>query len=318
MEPVAQFDVHPEMRELIASKQAVPQTLDPQEMRKAWNDYGARTGREYPEGMQVHDEQLACPGAGTGGRVPVRFYRPKAAENPAPCVIYLHGGAFVKGSLDSGDSNAWGIADQVGASVVSVDYRLAPDNSFPAALEDCYAVLSYLAEHGPAHGIDPERIALWGDSAGANLGAATCLLARDRGGPKIAAQALHYPCLTDELTSESYVRFADSPGLRTAYMDTCWGFYLGSDRPTRNGYAAPLKAEDVSRLPPAHIHYAEIDPLADDSVIYAERLREAGNRVVIRCAERMIHGFLRARFSGPDAAAEFAKPCFFLRDELGL
>ena len=200
--------------------------------------------------------------------------------------------------------------------VVSVDYRLAPKHPFPAAPEDCYAVTNHLAEHGETFGVQGDRLALWGDSAGGNLTAATCLMARDRGGPRIVAQALNYPCLTDELTSDSYRRYAESPGLRTANMDTGWSHYLGDRRPTNNPYAAPLKAEDLSDLPPAHVHYAEIDPLADDAIQYAERLAAAGNVVVSRCARRMIHGFLRARFSGTDAAAEFARPCEFLRRSL--
>ena len=176
--------------------------------------------------------------------------------------------------------------------------------------------MSHLSERGGTFGVQGDRIALWGDSAGGNLAAATCLMARDRGGPHIMAQALNYPCLTDELTSDSYRRYAESPGLRTADMDGGWSRYLGNRRPTGDPYAAPLKAEDLSCLPPAHVHYAEIDPLADDAVRYAGRLAAAGNEVVARCARRMIHGFLRARFSGAEAAAEFARPCRFLRDRL--
>ena len=312
------YDVHPDMFALIAAKQAVPRTLDPEAMRESWNAYGARTGQDYPPGMQVHDTHAETPGAGRDGTVPIRIYRPTAVLDPSPCAIYLHGGAFVKGSLDSGDSVAWGIAEHVGAVVVSVDYRLAPDHPYPAAVEDCHAVLSYLAARGGEYGIDVDRIALIGDSAGGNLTAATCLVARDRGGPAIAGQAMNYPCLTDEFTADSYARYADSPGLKAELIDACWNYYLDGKRPTSEPYAAPLKTPDVSNLPPAHIHYAEYDPLADDGPGYAERLRAAGNHVELRCAERMIHGFMRARFSGPEAAAEFAKPCDFIRWVLGL
>ena len=237
-------------------------------------------------------------------------------EAPSPCVVYLHGGAFIKGSLESGDTVAWGVAEETGTVVVSVDYRLAPQHPFPAALEDCHAVVSHLAECGEALGVRGDRLGLWGDSAGGNLTAATCLLARDRGGPRILAQALNYPCLTDELTSDSYRRYAESPGFTRASMDLGWSHYLGNRRPTHDPYAVPLKAGDLSGLPPAHVHYAEFDPLADDAVRYAERLGAAGNEVVVRCAQRMIHGYLRARFSGPDAATEFARPCRFLRSKL--
>ena len=310
------FDIHPDMDEVIAAKRAVAQTNDPQELRAAWNAYGARLARDRPGAMVVRDTVIARP-ATHGGDIPIRIYCPRGVETPSPCVVYLHGGAFIKGSLDSADTVAWGVADEVGVVVVSVDYRLAPQHPFPAGLEDCYAVVNFLAEQGDALGVQGGRLALWGDSAGGNLAAATCLMARDRGGPRIMAQALNYPCLTDELTSDSYLHHAESPGLRTANMDVAWSHYLGCRRPTDDPHAAPLKAEDLSGLPPAHIHYAEIDPLADDAVRYAERLAAAGSEVVPRCARRMIHGFLRARFSGPDAAAEFAHPCEFLRNRFG-
>ena len=311
----ATFDIHPDMDELIAAKREVAQTSDPQAMRAAWNAYGARLGRDRPAGMTVRDTVVPRP-ASHGGDIPIRVYRPEGAKFPSPCVVYLHGGSFYKGSLDSGDTVAWGVAEETGTVVVSVDYRLAPRHPFPAGLEDCHAVVSHLAGHGATFGVQGERLALWGDSAGGNLAATTCLLARDRGGPRILAQALNYPCLTDELTSGSYRRYAESPGLVTVNIDMGWSHYLGNRRPTDDPRAAPLKAGDLSGLPAAHIHYAEIDPLADDAPQYAERLAAAGNEVVLRCARRMIHGFLRARFSGPDAAAEFSRPCSFLHERL--
>ena len=309
------LDIHPDMGELLDAKAALPSTDASETLRAGWNDYAARMQRPYPEGMVVHDMPLACPGAGTDGRIMVRVYRPAGLPRLAACTVYLHGGAFIKGSLDSGDPIAWGIADQARAIVVSAEYRLAPDHPFPAGVEDCYAVLQHLSLYGPALGIDPARLAVWGDSAGGNMTAAVCLMARDRGGPSIAAQVLIYPCLTDNLSSDSYVRYAEAP-VRTDSIDRAWDLYLGAGRPTQNGYAAPLKAQDLSGLPPAHIHYAEFDCLADDSKHFAARLRQAGTPVTLRCAERMIHGFVRARFSGPDAAREYDLPCGFLRQHL--
>ena len=309
------FDIHPDMDELIAAKREAARTTDPKEVRAAWNAYGARMGKERPAAMTVRNAVVPRPSA-HGGDIPIRIYRPEGASLPSPCVVYLHGGSFYKGSLDSGDTVAWSVADETGAVVVSVEYRLAPRHPFPAGLEDCYAVVRHLAGHGAPLGVQGERLALWGDSAGGNLAAATCLVARDRGGPRIMAQALNYPCLTDELTTDSYRRHAQSPGLAAAGIDLGWSHYLGDRRPTDDPRAAPLKARDLSGLPPAHVHYAEIDPLADDATRYAERLAAAGNDVELRCARRMIHGFLRARFSGPDAAAEFSRPCGFLRERL--
>ncbi len=310
-----QFDFHPDMADLLAAKDALPSGNASETLRAGWNNYAASMQRPYPPGMLVGDMPLACPGAGTDGRIMVRFYRPAGLPHPAPCVVYLHGGAFIKGSLDSGDPIAWGIADQVGAIAIGVEYRLAPDNPFPAGVEDCYAVIRHLASHAAALGIDPARIGVWGDSAGGNMAAAVCLMARDRGGPAIAAQVLVYPCLTDDMSSESYTKYAEAP-VRAEGIDRAWSLYLGTSRPTANGYAAPLKAADLANLPPAFVHYAQIDCLADDSPAYAERLRAAGNDVTLRCAERMIHGFVRARFSGPDAAAEYDLPCAFLRRHL--
>lgn len=314
--PSEKFDFHPDMAELLAAKDALPATTASDTLRAGWNNYAAAMQRPYPAGMLVGDIPLACPGAGTDGRILTRFYRPAGLQHPAPCVVYLHGGAFIKGSLDSGDPVAWGIADQVHAITVGVEYRLAPDNPFPAGVEDCYAVVQHLASHAAALGIDPTRIALWGDSAGGNMAAAVCLMARDRGGPAIAAQVLVYPCLTDDMSADSYTRYAEAP-VRAEGIDRAWSLYLGAGRPTANGYAAPLKAPNLANLPPAFVHYAEIDCLADDSPAYAARLQAAGNQVTLRCAERFIHGFVRARFSGPVAAAEYDLPCGFLRRHLG-
>ena len=306
------LDVHPDMAELIAAKQAVPATDDAEVKRAAWDSYGARLQQAYPAGMAVEDTSFDVTRA-PQRKIALRRYRPAGASAGSPCILYIHGGGFVKGSLDSGDVVAWGVADQTGLVVVSVDYRLAPEHPYPAALEDCYGALRYLAEHGPTFGIDGDRIAVWGDSAGGNLAAALCLVARDRGGPRLIAQALNYPCLTDELDTASYRDYASSPGLTTASMQQNWSRYLAGARPTREDYAAPLKAKDLSRLPPAHIHIAEFDPLADDGRCYAQRLAASGCAVELRVAERMIHGFLRARFAGAAAAAEFARPCQFLK-----
>jgi acetyl esterase len=309
------FNIHPDMRDLLAAKKALPETTHSHALRSGWTAYAASMQRPYPEGMRVDDTMLNCTNKASAGAIPVRIYRPKNAPYPSPCVVYLHGGAFIKGDLDSGDPLAWGIADHIGCVVVSVDYRLAPEHPFPAGVEDCYAVVDHLAERGRALDIDPARLAVWGDSAGGNMAAAVCLMARDRAGPRILAQALNYACLIDELDAPAYSRYKHAP-VTTASIDRAWTLYLGDRRPTRDHYAVPLKAADLSGLPPAHVHFAEIDCLADDSRRYAERLAAAGNRVVLRSADRMIHGYLRARFTGPDAAAEFAAPCTFLREIL--
>ena len=303
--------VHPEMRILIEAKAGL--ALDTiEQMRASWDQYVAATRRAYPPGMEVEDRTVPGP----GGAIPIRVYRSASAASEPACIAYFHGGGFMKGNLDTSDTVAWGVAESTGAVVVSVDYRLAPEHPYPAAFDDCYAILTHVADHGAAFGIDGARLGVWGDSAGGCLAAAVCIAARDRDGPPISVQALNYACLTDELTSDSYARYADVPGLSTASMDKYWSWYLGERRPSNDPYAVPLKATDLAGLAPAHIHIAEYDPLADDGREYARKLDEAGVEVQIRCAERMIHGALRARFSGPDAAAEYEAICEFVRRRL--
>ena len=157
------------------------------------------------------------------------------------------------------------------------------------------------------------RDAISGVDAGGNMAASVCLMARDRKTPAIAGHVIAYPCLTDELTAPSYDTYRHSPGTTTESMDSCWSQYLGDRRPTQDAYAVPVKAQDLSNLPPIFIHVAEVDCLADDGVEYARRLKEAGSPATLRIAKRMIHGFLRARFSGPAASAEFDAPCGFLK-----
>jgi acetyl esterase len=302
--------MHPEMASLVAAKASVPKTLDPQAARAGWNAYGDAQKKGYPAGMAARDTRLA----GIG----VRIYRPAGAAERPPVVFYIHGGCFIKGSLESGDVIAAGVCEATGCVVVSIDYRLAPEHPFPAAPEDCYAVVAHVAAHGDALGVDGTRLGIWGDSAGGNLAAAVCLMARDRGGPRLLAQALNYPCLSDDVTSGSYLAFGDdAPGLRGSYMDYGWAQYLSAGRPATEGYAAPLKAASLAGLPPAHVHIAEFDVLADEGRAYASRIQAEGGEAVLAVAERMIHGFLRARFAGPASAAEFLRPCGFLRRHLG-
>lgn len=304
------IDLHPEMKALIDAKAdlPVPKTVD--EMRAGWNIYSKRMSRPHPADMAVEDRGVA----GKGVTIPVRVYRPAGAAAAAPCVLYFHGGGFMKGDLDSSDTVAWGLAAEIGAVVVSVDYRLAPEHPYPAAFDDCYAVLADVAANAAAYGVDASRVAVCGDSAGGNLAAAVTLAARDRRGPRIAGQMLIYPCLTDVAEDGSYRVHAVTPGLTTDSMRTYWDWYLaGNGAPSSDSYAVPLKASDLSGLPPSGVHVAEIDPLYDDGRLYAERLKAAGVPTEYRCAKGMIHGFMRARLLGPDSAAEFGAICGFLR-----
>lgn len=304
-------DLHPDMQALIQARDALPPAATIAEQRANWTTLSEAMRVPYPADMAVED--VSAPGE--AGSVPLRIYRPANANGCA--LLYFHGGGFMKGDLDSGDSVAWGYADSIGAVVVSVDYRLTPEHAYPAAFDDCYSALEYVTANAAGLGLDPDRIAVAGDSAGGNLAAAVSLAARDRGGPSIAAQALIYPMLGLKLVLASLAKQGDAPGLSTQAVSDYWRMYLGGEETTEDAYAAPLAGANFSGLPPALIHTAEYDPLRDDGEVYAERLNAAGTPTIYRCADRMIHGFTRARFAGPDAAAEFDFICDFLKRHLG-
>ena len=178
-------------------------------------------------------------------------------------------------------------------------------------------MLEHVASEGDAMGIDGTRIGTWGDSAGGCIATVVCLMTRDRNGPPISAQVIVAACLIDEFDSPSNIEHADSPGLSGPALPGYWAKYLGDALSSEEPYAAPLRAPDLSCLPPALVHVAEIDPLADDGRRYAKRLQEAEVEAELRIAKGMIHGFLRARMIGPDTAAEFEAGCRFMAKRLG-
>ena len=241
-----------------------------------------------PPGVGMADRSVSGP----GGELRVRVYRPPAVEGGAgadrPLVLYFHGGGFALGSLDMGNWICGTVAANVGAVVVSVDYRLAPSNVFPAAVEDCYAALAWAADNAAELGATGP-IGVMGESAGGNLSAVCCLIARDRGGPVISHQALIYPAtdMTKESTADPSTPFL-SPAEIRAYKR----LYLGATGDPADPWVSPLLATDHTGLPPALIQVAEHDPLHDDGVRYAETLRAAG--VPVRFTEYVgvPHGFV--------------------------
>lgn len=304
--------IHPDMAPLLRARSLMPPTDDVAAKRRNWDIYTAALAVPLPPSVQAYDRVIPAP----GHDVPVRVYDPQGAAKPLPCIVYLHGGGFMLGGLDSSDTNAWGLCDGTGAIVVSVDYRLTPEHPFPAAFDDCMGVLSWLAANGGELGIDPAAIALCGDSAGGSLAAACCLAARDRGGPAIAAQALVYPTLGADPDLPSYAESRDGPSLTTAGMIHYNDLYFSGDRYRSDPYAAPAKAPDLAGLPPAFIHTAEFDPIRDDGRLYAARLARAGVWVSYREARAMLHGFLRVRETGAEARREFTALCAFLERHL--
>jgi acetyl esterase len=231
--------------------------------------------------------------ASDGTSLPLRIYRPRnAGHGPLPVVLNFHGGGWVSGDARQSEWWASGIAAGAGVVVVSVDYRLAPEHPFPGPVEDCYDATSWVVEHADELGADSQRVAVMGDSAGGNLAAVTCLVARDRGGPRIALQVLLYPSVdfAGEFASEK--ENADVPILTSKDIATTPGLYFhGSDRQLDDPYAAPLRAQHHD-LPPALIQTAQFDPLRDHGSAYARALRAA--RVPVRLTNYVeaVHGYI--------------------------
>ena len=248
---------------------------------------------EVPEIWGLPDEvdevvDLSIPGP--AGALRVRVYRPLSTEI-LPVVIWFHGGGWVVGTLDSHDPVCRALANRTPCVVVSVDYRLAPEAPFPAALEDSWAATQWVADEALKLGADASRIVVAGDSAGGNLADAVALRARDSG-LELALQVLVYPVTDAELESESYQRLATGLNLTRAKMEWYWGQYLaGADG--LNPEASPLRAPDLAGVAPAIVQTTEHDPLLSEGEAYARRLEEAGVPVTLTRYDAVIHGFIR-------------------------
>jgi acetyl esterase len=232
------------------------------------------------------------------GAIPVRVYRPEG-DGPLPLVVYLHGGGWALGTIESFDTVVRALANASGAIVASVGYRLAPEAPFPAGLDDALCAVRWLAGHAAELGADPERLAIAGDSAGGNL--ATVAARRLRGEIDLRLQALIYPVTDAGCNTPSYRAFGEGHGLTAASMQRFWNLYLdGADG--LHPDASPLRADDLAGSPPALVVTADHDPLRDEGEAYAEALREAGVRVDVRRVAGTVHGFWRWQ-----AAAEISR-----------
>jgi acetyl esterase len=234
-------------------------------------------------------ENLEIPGP--AGAISIRVYTPETPA-PRPAMVYFHGGGWVVCDLDTHDVVCTAIARRAGAVVVAVDYRLAPEHKFPAAVIDCYAATVWVAANAERLGIDSKRISVGGDSAGGTLGTVVSLKSRDENGPAIALQVMVYP-VTDlsSFATPSYDEFAEGYQLTKAEMEWFRGHYLSSMEDVRDPYASPLLARDLRGLPPALVITAECDPLRDEGEAYARRLEEAGVPVTCTRYAGMIHPF---------------------------
>ena len=243
--------------------------------------------KDVPIG-RVENRELA----GAAGPIAIRIYTPVApGAERLPGLVYFHGGGFVIGNLDTHEGLCRILANESGCRVVSVDYRLAPEHRFPAALDDAFAATRWIAEHAPELGIDPNCIAVGGDSAGGNLAAVVCQAAKEAGGPLIALQVLFCPVVDQPGETESRRLFAEGHLLEKASLAWFFEQYCAPGTDLRDPRLSPLRASDPSGLPPAHVHTAGFDPLRDEGKAYADRLEQAGVKVRYTCHEGMVHHF---------------------------
>lgn len=258
-------------------------TLEELRIAIAWRrSYAGR-----PEATaKVEDRTILSP----TGELRLRIYTPKG-QAPFPVLVFFHGGGWATGDLDTMDTPLRALTNRAGCVVVSVDYRLAPEHKFPAAIEDAYAATCWVVNHASAIQGDSARIAVGGDSSGGNIAAAVALMARDRGEPSLIYQLLVCPVTNHDFNTASYQENGDGYLLTKNSMVWFWNHYLKDEDDGRNPYASPLQAQDLSGLPPALVITAEYDPLRDEGEAYAARLQKAGVSVVIKRYEGMIHGF---------------------------
>ena len=259
----------------------------------------------------VRNEQI--PGA--AGSIAVRIYNPSQEGTLLPVIVYYHGGGWVLGDLDSHDNVCRALAAGAQAVVVSVDYRLAPENPWPAAVDDAWAALEWVAANAATIGADAARIAVAGDSAGGNLAAVVALMARERGGPALRAQALFYPGV-DLVTSDrpSLIDFADGPFLSSKRIEWFKDLYVPDRATRRDPHVSPLLAADHRGLPPTIVITAEFDPLRDEGEAYGEALRAAGVPVSIERYDGVIHGFVSMDRWFPEAGQALALASAWLRE----
>ncbi|PSP74739.1 alpha/beta hydrolase [Halobacteriales archaeon QS_3_64_16] len=293
-------DLHPEATELLdeLDRGNLPPSaaLSPAGAREAIREVLIGRGPEIEVG-RVREFPIESPGD-LGDDLVLRCYEPDEdgreswADDSIPILLYYHGGGWVRGDLDTHDELCRYLTRELGCLTVAVEYRRAPEHPFPAAAEDAYAALQWVGKNAPVFGADPKNIAVAGDSAGGNLAAVTALAARDRGGPNLCRQVLLYPVTDHALDSESYEERAENPMLSRATMEWYWDHYLSRAFDGAHPYASPLRARDLSDLPPATVITAGHDPLRDEGEAYADRLRDAGVETTYTDYEGMLHAFV--------------------------
>jgi acetyl esterase len=296
--------LHPDVRAVLAAveEEGGPplETLPVAEARQTAIEALKRREGEQEPVASIRDLHIPGP----GGEIPIRVYTP-AGPGPFPALIYFHGGGWVLCDLDTHAVVCSALARRARAVVVAVDYRLAPEHRFPAAVEDSFAATRWVSENAASLGIDPARLAVGGDSAGGNLSAVVSPKSR-KSGPKIALQVLVYPVMDlSSFGTESYREFADGYHLTASEMEWFRRQYLAGPEQALDPDASPLLAQDLSGLPPALVITAECDVLRDEGEAYAKRLRHAGVPVTLTRYPGMIHPFFSMSGAVRDAFKAF-------------
>jgi acetyl esterase len=284
-------ELHPQVAALAQDSAALQPVEGPEALAAMRADYvetAMRLGGALEEVGGVEDVVIGR-GDGAEPGLPARAYRPRTLE-PVGAVIWLHGGGWCIGDLDGFDRVCRSLCNAAAATVVSVDYRLAPEHRWPAAVEDAILAVDWATGHGARQlGFDPARVAIGGDSAGGNLAA----IAARRRPDALRAQLLVYPALDAAMDSDSYRELADFPLLTAEAVEFCWRTYLGDGADPAAPDVSPLRADNLRGLPPAYVAVAGFDVLRDEGVAYAEALEAAGVPVTLRRYDDMPHGFIR-------------------------
>ena len=261
--------------------------LTPAQMRLAYANLARLMEGPSAPAVAIENAELAGP----AGPLPIRIYTPSVPAMPSSGLIFFHGGGWVFGSIETHDGLCRRLASEAGCRVISVEYRLAPEHGFPAAVEDALAATRWIANNADKFGIDPKKLAIGGDSAGGNLAAVVCQSARGTGGSALALQVLLCPVLDLGLDSPSRRAFAEGYFLNRETVDWSLRHYLPPNVDISDPRVSPLRAADLRGLPPAHIHTAQFDPLCDEGKDYADRLKQAGVDVRYIRHDGMIHNF---------------------------
>ncbi len=289
------------------------ESLTPEEGRKAFRAMREAAKQDVPDMAEVRDLEVAGP----AGAIPARLYRSHAAPaNESPVLVFFHGGGWVVGDLETHDIQCRHFANAGACTVVSVDYRLAPEHKFPAAADDCVAAAGWVATNAATLGVDPRKVAVGGDSAGGNLAAVVALEAAAAGAPDIKAQVLIYPAVDMRLGYDSYDRVGEGFTLTAGSMRWFRDHYLDGESRISDWRASPLLAENHAKAPPACIITAGLDPLCDEGEAYADALKRAGVDVRFNCYSGQMHGFVGATGAIRQADKAIAEIGEFLKERL--